>query len=106
MMNNDSLLYGVSDEKKRLFMQKVFPRLHKDYDALYQHLSGQRWAEAGKLIHKIKGIVSMLGIDDLFEDLLHIDAQCLVGQLSPDALQDFKIRSSTCLNEWTLSLTK
>ena len=105
MVGKNSLLHGVSGQRKKVFLEKVFPELQRDYAALYESLSAQQWDVAQVLVHKLKGIVALLDIPDLLEDLAVMSEHCKSGELHPDLLTAFKSRYSAGLTACSTSLS-
>ncbi len=105
IIGNNSLLRGVSEQRKKVFLEKIFPELQRDYAALYESLSAQQWDSAQVLVHKLKGIVALLDIPDLLEDLGAMSEYCKSGELHPDLLTAFKSRYSAGLTACSTSLS-
>lgn len=104
IVGSNSLLHGVSDKRIKVFLEKVFPELQRDYGTLCEHLSGQEWDAAKQLVHKLKGIVALLDIPDLLEDLGMVGEHCKSGELPTDFLMAFKSRYFASLLALSASL--
>ena len=94
----------MGDQRKKVFLEKVFPELLRDYSSLYEHLSVQQWEAARILVHKLKGIVALLDLPDFFADLGVISECCKMEVLSLDVLTAFQSRYSTSLTACSAAL--
>lgn len=100
---NEKVAQKLTRTQWLMFMERAFPELMRDYESLQQTLQQHEWEQAKKLAHKLKGIVELLGMDGLLDDLLLI-AQLDKEKLASMAYQSaFKERYSAYLSEWESS---
>lgn len=90
----------LSEAQWQEFLRKAFPELQRDYARLDICLEKQRGEEARQLAHKLKGVVDLLGMDELVDDLVTINA------LFPDGVDPevfvpvFRRRHRVYLEDW------
>lgn len=100
---NEKVAQKLTQSQWLMFMERAFPELKRDYESLQDSLRQHEWENVRKLAHKLRGIVELLGMDDLLDDLLFI-AQLDREKLTSVTYQSaFKERYSAYLSEWESS---
>lgn len=96
----NQLPHKLSDAQWKAFLCKAFPELQQDYARLDECLMAQHWAEAKQLAHKLKGIVELLEMNELIDDLVTINSQAF-GQVEVERfLPVFKRHHQAYLADW------